>query len=222
MTDKVFDNNQVSIAGEVISEFEYSHDVFGEGFYTIDVSVGRLSNSSDVIPLMISERLMDVKKSYVGKYIEILGQFRSYNRHEENRNRLVLSVFVREVKICDEGYESPKPNYIFLDGYVCKQPIYRKTPLGREIADILLAVNRPYGKSDYIPCICWGRNARFAGSLEIGSRIELVGRIQSREYQKRISEFEVVKRTAYEVSVNKLEMRDPEEEKNPLFCRTYG
>lgn len=162
MTDKVFDNNQVSIAGEVISEFEYSHDVFGEGFYTIDVSVGRLSNSSDVIPLMISERLMDVKKSYVGKYIEILGQFRSYNRHEENRNRLVLSVFVREVKICDEGYESPKPNYIFLDGYVCKQPIYRKTPLGREIADILLAVNRPYGKSDYIPCICWGRNARFA------------------------------------------------------------
>ena len=113
MTDKVFDNNQVSIAGEVISEFEYSHDVFGEGFYTIDVSVGRLSNSADVIPLMISERLMDVKKSYVGKYIEILGQFRSYNRHEENRNRLVLSVFVREVKICDEGYESPKPNYIF-------------------------------------------------------------------------------------------------------------
>ncbi len=205
MTDKVFDNNQVSIAGEVISEFEYSHDVFGEGFYTIDVSVGRLSNSADVIPLMISERLMDVKKSYVGKYIEILGQFRSYNRHEENRNRLVLSVFVREVKICDEGYESPKPNYIFLDGYVCKQPIYRKTPLGREIADILLAVNRPYGKSDYIPCICWGRNARFAENFTVGGHIQVFGRIQSREYQKKVGEEDFEKRVAYEVSVSKLE-----------------
>ena len=205
MTDKVFDNNQVSIAGEVISEFEYSHDVFGEGFYTIDVSVGRLSNSADVIPLMISERLMDVKKSYVGKYIEILGQFRSYNRHEENLNRLVLSVFVREVKICDEGYESPKPNYIFLDGYVCKQPIYRKTPLGREIADILLAVNRPYGKSDYIPCICWGRNARFAENFTVGGHIQVFGRIQSREYQKKVGEEDFEKRVAYEVSVSKLE-----------------
>ncbi|WP_455715678.1 single-stranded DNA-binding protein [Anaerosporobacter sp.] len=205
MTDKVFDNNQVSIAGEVISEFEYSHDVFGEGFYTVDVSVGRLSSSSDVIPLMISERLMDVKKSYVGKYIEILGQFRSYNRHEENRNRLVLSVFVREVKIYDEEYESPKPNYIFLDGYVCKQPIYRKTPLGREIADILLAVNRPYGKSDYIPCICWGRNARFAESFEVGGHIQVFGRIQSREYQKKVGEEDFEKRVAYEVSVSKLE-----------------
>ncbi|SHM72247.1 Single-strand binding protein family protein [Anaerosporobacter mobilis DSM 15930] len=205
MTDKVFDNNQVSIAGEVISEFEYSHDVFGEGFYTIDVSVGRLSNSSDVIPLMISERLMDVKKSYVGKYIEILGQFRSYNRHEENRNRLVLSVFVREVKICDEGYESPKPNYIFLDGYVCKQPIYRKTPLGREIADILLAVNRPYGKSDYIPCICWGRNARFAENFTVGGHIQVFGRIQSREYQKKVGDEDFERRVAYEVSVSKLE-----------------
>ena len=205
MTDKVFDNNQVSIAGEVISEFEYSHDVFGEGFYTVDVSVGRLSSSHDVIPLMISERLMDVKQSYVGKYIEILGQFRSYNRHEENRNRLVLSVFVREVNICEEGYESPKPNYIFLDGYVCKQPIYRKTPLGREIADILLAVNRPYGKSDYIPCIWWGRNARFAENFTVGGHIQVFGRIQSREYQKKLGEEDFEKRVAYEVSVSKLE-----------------
>ncbi|WP_310603960.1 single-stranded DNA-binding protein [Anaerosporobacter sp.] len=205
MTDKVFDNNQVSIAGEVISEFKFSHDVFGEGFYTVDVSVGRLSNSSDVIPLMISERLMDVKKSYIGEYIEILGQFRSYNRHEESRNRLVLSVFVREVKICEEGYDSPKPNYIFLDGYVCKQPIYRKTPLGREIADILLAVNRPYGKSDYIPCICWGRNARFAESFTVGGHIQVFGRIQSREYQKKVGEEDFEKRVAYEVSVSKLE-----------------
>ena len=205
MTDKVFDNNQVSIAGEVVSGFEYSHDVFGEGFYVLEVEVNRLSDSYDIIPLMISERLINVKEDYKGKYIEIVGQFRSYNRHDENKNRLVLSVFVREVKVCEEGYESTKPNYIFLDGFICKQPIYRKTPLGREIADILLAVNRPYGKSDYIPCICWGRNARFAEKFEVGGHIQVWGRIQSREYQKKVSETAFEKRVAYEVSVSKLE-----------------
>lgn len=209
MTDKVFDNNQVSIAGEVVSEFEYSHDVFGEGFYIINVSVNRLSNSNDIIPLMVSERLMDVKQDYRGKYIEVSGQFRSYNRHEDNRNRLVLSVFAREVNICDTVSEA-QPNYIFLDGFICKQPIYRKTPLGREIADILLAVNRPYGKSDYIPCICWGRNARFAEKFKVGGHIQVWGRIQSREYQKKINEIEVEKRVAYEISVSKLEYIEEE------------
>lgn len=208
MTDKVFDNNQVNIAGEVVSDFVFSHDVFGEGFYILEVSVNRLSNSFDIIPLMISERLMDVKQDYKGHYIEVTGQFRSYNRHEDSKNRLVLSVFVREVKVAEEGYESPKPNAVFLDGYICKSPIYRKTPLGREIADILLAVNRPYGKSDYIPCICWGRNARFAENFCVGGHIQIWGRIQSREYQKKISETEFEKRIAYEVSVSKLEYVD--------------
>lgn len=208
MTDKVFDNNQVSIAGEVVSGFEYSHDVFGEGFYILQVEVNRLSDSYDIIPMMISERLIDVKKDYRGQYVEVIGQFRSYNRHDENKNRLVLSVFVREVKVCETGYESPKPNFIFLDGFICKQPIYRKTPLGREIADILLAVNRPYGKSDYIPCICWGRNARFAEKFEVGGHIQVWGRIQSREYQKKISDTSFEKRIAYEVSVSKLEYLD--------------
>lgn len=206
MTDKVFDNNQVSIAGEVLSEFEYSHDVFGEGFFLINVEIGRLSSSRDVIPIMVSERLLDVKQSIVGKFIEVVGQFRSYNRHEDSKNRLVLSVFAREIIVTDEETDGQKPNYIFLDGYVCKQPIYRKTPLGREIADILLAVNRPYGKSDYIPCICWGRNARFADSFQVGSNIQIWGRIQSREYQKKIGEERFEKRIAYEVSVNKLEI----------------
>ena len=205
MTDKVFDNNQVSVAGEVVSDFVFSHDVFGEGFYMVDVSVNRLSETFDVIPVMVSERLIDVKQSMAGKYVEIIGQFRSYNRHEENRNRLVLSVFAREFRECDPFEEGLRPNYIFLDGYVCKHPIYRKTPLGREIADILLAVNRPYGKSDYIPCICWGQNARFADSFEIGGHIQVWGRIQSREYQKKLGENEVEKRVAYEVSVSKLE-----------------
>lgn len=205
MTDKVFDNNQVIIAGEVVKDFEFSHDIFGEGFYVLEVSVSRLSDSYDIIPLMISERLMDVKQSYIGKYIEVIGQFRSYNRHEEdNKNKLVLSVFAREVRLLDlECIE--RPNSIFLDGYICKEPIYRKTPLGREIADLLIAVNRPYGKSDYIPCICWGRNARYASNFEVGGHIQLWGRIQSREYQKKISETDFEKRIAYEVSVSKMD-----------------
>ncbi len=205
MTDKVFDNNQVSIAGEVISDFSFSHDVFGEGFYVLEVVVNRLSNSYDMIPVMVSERLIDVKQDYKGKFVEVLGQFRSYNRHEESKNKLVLSVFAREVKIVDALSESAKPNHIFLDGFVCKPPIYRKTPLGREIADVLLAVNRPYGKSDYIPCICWGRNARFAESFSVGGHVQIWGRIQSREYQKKVSETDFEKRIAYEVSVSKLE-----------------
>ena len=220
MTDKIFDNNQVSVAGEVVSEFEFSHEVFGEGFYCLHIQVGRLSESFDVIPLMISERLMDVKAEYRGKYIVVLGQFRSYNRHEANRNRLVLSVFAREVNICEEEDSEVKPNHIYLDGYICKKPVYRKTPLGREIADLLVAVNRPYGKSDYIPCICWGRNARFAEKFQVGEHIQLWGRIQSREYQKKISENEVERRVAYEVSVSKLECLEEEnvrEQEGELF-----
>ena len=205
MTDKVFDNNQVTIAGEIMGGFTFSHDVFGEGFYVMDISVGRLSESNDIIPIMVSERLVDVKKDYTGMYAVVNGQFRSYNRHEENRNRLVLSVFAREIEIVEEPTGDVRPNYIFLDGFVCKPPIYRKTPLGREIADVLLAVNRPYGKSDYIPCICWGRNARFAEGFQVGEHIQIWGRIQSREYQKKISETEFEKRIAYEVSVSKLE-----------------
>ena len=209
MTDKVFENNQVSIVGEVISEFEYSHEVFGESFYMLEISVNRLSDSCDIIPVMVSERLIDVSRSYIGLYAHIQGQFRSYNRHEEVKNRLVLSVFAREIQLLEEPDETVKTNYIFLDGFVCKPPIYRKTPLGREIADVLLAVNRPYGKSDYIPCICWGRNARYADSFVVGGHVQIWGRIQSREYQKKLSETEFEKRVAYEVSVSKLEC--PEE-----------
>lgn len=205
MTDKVFDNNQVTLVGEVVSDFTYSHDVFGEGFYMIEVKAKRLSESYDVIPVMVSERLLSPEESIKGSYVTVFGQFRSYNRHEENKNRLILSVFAREISVSDEEPVDIKPNYIFLDGYVCKQPVYRKTPLGREIADLLLAVNRPYGKSDYIPCICWGRNARYADNFQVGSRVLLWGRIQSREYQKKLSETDIEKRVAYEVSVSKLE-----------------
>ena len=206
MTDKVIENNHVGVIGEIAGDFVYSHEIFGEGFYMVDLLVPRLSDSSDLIPLMVSERLMDVEKDYRGTTIMVSGQFRSYNRHEEHKNRLILSVFVREVDFPENLPENEKTNYIFLDGYICKEPVYRKTPLGREIADILLAVNRPYGKSDYIPCISWGRNARYAGNFRVGERCRIWGRIQSREYMKKISEEEAEKRIAYEVSVSKLEL----------------
>ncbi|WP_294787247.1 single-stranded DNA-binding protein [uncultured Eubacterium sp.] len=206
MTDKLFENNQVTMMGEIVSEFQFSHEVFGEGFYMVELAVNRLSNYSDYIPLMISERLIDTEQDYTGQLIRVTGQFRSYNRHEEKKNRLVLSVFVRELEFLDEIDENEKTNQIFLDGYICKEPIYRKTPLGREIADVLLAVNRSYGKSDYIPCICWGRNARFASGFTVGSHIQIVGRVQSREYVKRISEEEVEHRIAYEISVSKVDL----------------
>ena len=203
MTDKVIENNQVTIMGEIVSGFSYSHEIFGEGFYMVDVRCQRLSESFDVIPVMVSERLLDVTQNYEGALISVNGQFRSYNRHEERKNRLVLSVFARDV---EEMEESSKTNQIYLDGYICKEPIYRKTPLGREIADLLLAVNRPYGKSDYIPCICWGRNARYANSFKVGERCAVWGRIQSREYMKKIDEENIERRVAFEVSVSKLEL----------------
>lgn len=210
MSEKVIENNKVSVIGEVISEFTFSHEVFGEGFYLVSLAVRRLSDQVDIIPLMISERLLDVTKDYRGETVEAIGQFRSYNCHEGVKNRLVLSVFVRELNFLEEFTDCTKTNQIYLDGYICKEAIYRKTPLGREIADILLAVNRPYGKSDYIPCIAWGRNARYASGFEVGARVRVWGRVQSREYTKKLSETECEKRVAYEVSVSKLEC-GPEE-----------
>lgn len=212
MADKIIENNQVQIMGEIVSQFTFSHQVFGEGFYLVDVCVKRLSESEDIIPVMISERLVDVTQDYEGEYILVTGQFRSYNRHEEKKNRLVLSVFAREITFVEEEDDSVKSNQIYLDGYICKPPVYRKTPLGREIADLLIAVNRPYGKSDYIPCICWGRNARYCRDLEISQFMSVNGRLQSREYQKRIDTETVETRIAYEVSTAKLCLEQEESE----------
>ena len=205
MSDKIIENNQVTIMGEIVTPFTFSHEVFGEGFYMVEVSVRRLSNSQDQIPVMVSERLIDVSQDYTGEFIMVSGPFRSYNRHDEVKNRLVLSVFAREIEFVEEELDGAKTNNILLDGYICKLPVYRKTPLGREIADLLLAVNRPYGKSDYIPCICWGRNARYASSFEVGEHVQITGRIQSREYVKKLTEERTERRVAYEVSVSKLE-----------------
>ena len=208
MTDKVIKNNQATVIGEIVSGFSYSHEVLGEGFYMMDVRCRRTSGNHDTIPVMVSERLVDVRTDLTGQLVRISGQFRSYNQHEERRNRLVLSVFARELEIWeDDGTERPEDgNEIFLNGYICKEPIYRKTPLGRGIADLLLAVNRPYGKSDYIPCICWGRSARYASSFKVGERCAVWGRIQSREYMKKLDGDDVERRVAFEVSVSRLEL----------------
>lgn len=204
MSDKMIENNRVSIIGKIAEGFTYSHEVYGEGFYITSLKVNRLSEQVDMVPLMISERLIDVTQDYIGQTVEVNGQFRSYNYHEGTKNRLILSVFVREIDFIDDFTDYTKTNQIYLNGYICKAPGYRKTPLGREITDLLVAVNRSYGKSDYIPCIAWGRNARYAAGFSVGSNIELWGRVQSREYTKNTGENESEKRVAYEVSVSKL------------------
>ncbi len=201
------ENNKVTLSGKIVSNFEFSHECYGDGFYTTMLASERLSGKKDIIPIMVSERLVDVKAEWIGRFVRVSGRFRSYNKHKDGKSHLELSVFAREFEdITDEQmeFEFRHDNDISLDGYICKAPAYRKTPLGREIADILLAVNRQYGKSDYVPMICWGRNAVYASGLEIGTRLRIEGRIQSREYQKRISDGEYETRTAYEVSIGKL------------------
>lgn len=203
-TERIIENNQVHLRGKMVTGFSFSHELLGEGFYTAQVTVDRLSEVTDTILIMVSERLIDVTQDYIGKYVEIRGQFRSYNQYNEEHNRLILHVFATKMEILEE--EDYPINKIYLDGYICKPTVYRKTPLGREISDVLLAVNRSYHKSDYIPCICWGRNARYASSLEVSSHLQMEGRIQRREYSKRISETETESRTAYEVSVGSMKL----------------
>ncbi len=201
-------NNRVYISGEIVSDATFSHGVYGEGFYEFFVRVMRLSGQADILPITISERLIQDGMLCKGKSICALGQFRSYNKIENGRSRLMLTVFIRELL---EELPDKNPNSILLSGYICKPPVYRTTPFNREIADILIAVNRAYNKSDYIPCIAWGRNARFVKNLAVGDRLAVSGRIQSREYQKKLSETELKTMTAYEVSVSKLAVFDSAE-----------
>jgi single-stranded DNA-binding protein len=206
MVGNLIENNLVTIAGKVISGLEYSHEVYGEGFYSFVLEVPRLSDSNDKIPITISERLVSKDELSKGFILEIEGQFRSYNNYGREGNRLLLTVFAREIEFLEDESKIKNPNQIYLNGYICKKPIYRTTPFGREITDLLLAVNRPYNKSDYIPCIAWGRNARYSQNLFVGDNIKLWGRIQSREYQKKYSSGEAVTKTAYEVSISKMEV----------------
>ena len=193
-------NNIVNIHGEIYTMPEYSHEVYGEEFYEFILKVNRLSDSYDLVPVTISNRLINDFK--IGKKIGIEGQFRSYNKQVDNKSKLMLTVFVRNLV---DYNELTNPNYIEVIGYVCKEPTYRTTPFNREICDILIAVNRSYNKSDYLPLIAWGRNARYSKNFKVGDRIKIVGRIQSRDYVKKISDEESVTKTAYEVSLNKIE-----------------
>lgn len=209
--DGSLENNTVDICGRIVEECTFSHEIYGEGFYNLKVAVERLSESEDILPVMVSDRLIDVERLKEGVVVKVSGQLRSYNNYVSSKARLVLTVFAREIAIVDEP-DTKNPNLIALNGYVCKPAVYRITPFGREIADVLIAVNRSYGKSDYIPCIAWGRNAKFASKLDIGANIRLWGRIQSRKYIKKLEQGEE-ERVAYEVSISKLEIvKDSESE----------
>ena len=200
------ENNKVFLKGEVVSKPIFSHEVFGEGFYEVNLKVKRLSDNYDIIPITVSERLLNGDNFSIGKLVAIKGQFRSYNKLIENKSKLLLTVFVRDLIDYDENMNS---NIIELSGYICKEPIYRTTPFKREICDVLLAVNRAYNKSDYLPCIAWGRNARFVKNITVGQKVFCTGRIQSREYQKRIDD-EITTKIAYEISLNKIWINNDE------------
>lgn len=201
--DNLMLNNKIYLEGKIVSELEFSHEMYGEGFYSFNLEVMRLSDSVDMLNITVSERLLTGIDITIGKDIIVEGQLRSYNKFMDGTNKLILTVFARNIEPCIE--RSKNPNEIFLDGYICKEPVYRTTPFGREIADVLLAVNRAYNKSDYIPTIAWGRNSRFCQTLEVGDNIRVWGRLQSREYQKKVSDTDVIKKIAYEVSVSKME-----------------
>ena len=210
------ENNIVTLVGKIVSDYTFSHEMYGEAFYTFKLETSRLSDAIDILPITISERLIDENLFKIGSLIEINGQIRSYNNIVENKNHLVLTVFAKEINFNLDFNKNP--NQVFLNGFVCKPPVYRKTPFGREIADVLLAVNRSYNKSDYIPSIIWGRNAKFASNLDVGDNIKINGRIQSRNYQKKLENGDIIEKTAYEISVSKLEVLDNKKQENDTSC----
>ncbi len=221
MNTNYLENNHLVLVGKVTSDKKFSHEIYGESFYIFDLEVARLSGNSDIIPITISERLILEKELEIGDKVAIEGQFRSYNSYENEKNRLILTVFAKDIKYLseeDEENSSEKvSNEVTLIGYICKKPIYRQTPFGREISDILLAVNRAYNKSDYIPAIAWGRNARFCQNIEVGTKVKITGRVQSRNYEKKFEDGTIQTRTAYEVSISSLEIVNEEEENKEVI-----
>lgn len=201
-------NNRVFLSGTVFKEPTFSHELYGEGFYEFVIEVPRLSEQKDFIPVTVSERLMGGSKLIRGAKVSFYGQFRSFNKLIAEKSKLMLTVFIRDFVSEDEQCN---PNIAELTGYVCKPPMYRTTPFNREICDLLLAVNRAYDKSDYIPCIAWGRNARFVRDIAVGQKITVSGRIQSREYNKKLDTGDTEVRTAYELSINKIFLNEQDQ-----------
>ena len=220
MVTNYSENNHLLLIGKVASEKKFSHEIYGEKFYLFDIEVPRLSEISDIIPIMTSERLITNCEIIPEKKISVEGQFRSYNGYENEKNKLVLTVFAKEVKEVPEEeteeYKESVSNQVTLSGYICKKPIYRQTPFKREISDILLAVNRAYNKSDYIPCIAWGRNARFSQNLDVGTEVKITGRVQSRNYEKKFEDGTVTNKVAYEISVISMEVTTNNEDVNDI------
>lgn len=220
MNTNYADNNHLILMGKVTSEKRFSHEIYGECFYIFDLEVPRLSDTADIIPVTISERLIQDEKMLVGSKVLIRGQFRSYNSYENEKNKLILTVFAKDIfyeeeieeKLESEESKEQTSNEVILTGYICKKPIYRQTPFGREIADLLLAVNRAYNKSDYIPAIAWGRTARFCQNLEVGTEVKVTGRVQSRSYEKKFEDGTTITKVAYEVSIGSLEVIDEKED----------
>ncbi len=217
------ENNYLTLVGKVTGEKSFSHEIYGERFFVFSLSIPRLSGNADIIPVTVSERLITDEMLAEGNKLLIKGQFRSYNSYEQQKNRLILTVFAKDiVEVQDEESQEENEmvkkdivtNEVVLTGYICKKPIYRQTPFGREIADILLAVNRAYNKSDYIPCIAWGRNARFCQNIEVGVQVKIVGRVQSRTYEKKFEDGTVETRVAYEVSIGSLELIEENDTEN--------
>ena len=215
MNTNYSENNHLVLVGKIVSEKSYSHEIYGEKFYVFNLEVVRLSSTVDIIPITVSERLFAGLDLEIGKKISVEGQFRSYNNYENEKNRLILTVFAKEIVELEESEEEDKDeitNEVTLVGYICKKPIYRQTPFGREIADVLLAVNRAYNKSDYIPSIAWGRNARFCQNIEVGTEVKITGRIQSRTYEKKHDDGSTETRVAYEVSIASMEIVEKDDE----------
>ena len=223
MDTNYLENNYLTLVGKVTGEKKFSHEIYGERFYVFNLEVPRLSGNEDIIPITASERLITDSMMEQGKTLLVEGQFRSYNSYENDKNRLILTVFAKDITEVEEPKEDEEnnemvkkdmvTNEVVLIGYICKKPIYRQTPFGREIADVLLAVNRAYNKSDYIPTIAWGRNARFCQNLEVGTKVKIVGRVQSRMYEKKHEDGTVENRVAYEVSIGSLEIVEENEER---------
>jgi len=213
------ENNYLTLVGKVTGDKKFSHEIYGESFYSFNLEIPRLSGTADIIPITISERLITNFNLQIGKEVVVEGQFRSYNSYQNERNKLILTVFAKDIIEVvdseevqeDEEKKETVTNEVILSGYVCKKPIYRQTPFDREIADLLLAVNRAYNKSDYIPCIAWGRNARFCQNLEVGTEVKIVGRVQSRKYEKKFEDGTSEVRVAYEVSISSMEIIDKNE-----------
>lgn len=202
---KYMENNRALVVGEIVTPFIYSHEFLGEKYYTFRVATERESGIDDIIPCTISDRLANVKEDLTGRQVRIEGNFRSRNANDGERSKLLLTLFVKEFELSEDFVNLSHTNIIELNGYICKKPIFRQTPKGRLICDFLLAVNYDNGKSAYIPCIAWGRNARYIDRLDIGTRLEVLGRIQSREYNKKHEDGTEEIKVAYEISVQLVE-----------------